>query len=446
MARVIGRIFRGLRKTLKWVAVLVVTVLTIVLAVVLGYVFGWHSQPAPAKTASDALSVSPQEAIMKPTPSTPSESPMKDRLIEARAMMRYGNDRSLAAARAFFLIEEIPASQLEEAFIEACALVPLSSLERESVARMILRRWSRFDPAAAFAACFERVHSKRDSGFFLHSVQMGLAYEPLLIFSERDPWAAFEAWKEYAATRDVGYADTARFLLSGVFKKWVERDFDSAVAVYETLEPKFAKYALRGLVDAPVEHRDRVLEILENKGDAEALASARERIITRMARHGQAEKAVEWLEGFEMDDATRATLEEKLAEDWAWNEPQKAAAWVLSSADDRTRPSRIETIVDRWAEWEANRAGEWLGQMVDAYGAQADLGVREFARAIARNDPETSLEWLAIIQDDEIRKRGARRVGMEFARGIVEGAEEMVERSELSERDREALLKGMKER
>ncbi|HUF62594.1 MAG TPA: hypothetical protein VMN36_11015 [Verrucomicrobiales bacterium] len=188
------------------------------------------------------------------------------------------------------------------------------------------------------------------------------------------------------------------------------------------------------------DQRAQALALLEESGDVHALAEGRKTLVKRLARSGDHEQAIDWLDQQNLDPQTRVPLEEEIAEGWFPQAPSEAAAWLLSRSDDNTRAKRLAEITGDWADWEANAAGAWLGRMVEEYGPQADQAIGRFAESVATKDPSTALEWLATITNDAERQKAAQLIGRRFSMSMMDGVDSLLTDSPLGETDRAIVL------
>ena len=431
---------RRLLVAIKWSAV----VAGLAVASVLGFSLGWKSWSADKSTLeasaqrSVALSVKGTEVPASAAAKLSATEVIDVFLDDALGAVRFSGAMGLGKAQAFKLVESLRPSQLPSAF--AAAIEEPRTSSRDRVIDFLLDRWARIDPQKAFPACAEAFESDREA--FLERARM-----PLFYFAKTDAASAYAAWRDHFSPLDKDYDNSTELPLSGVFSSWAKQDFDAAYAEYLNLTGEEAEYALRGLInDDDPEQRDRVLELVEQSGDTEALAKARSSIVRSLARAGEHDQAVAWLEEQNLDVVSRAPLEESLANGWFYSSPADAAAWLIERSDDSNRPERMADFAQTWADWEANAAGEWLGKMVEEHGSQADLAIGKFARTIANQDPPTALDWVAAIEDDKLRQIAARRVGGQFSMRMIDGVEAILADSPLSETDKLVVLEASKKR
>ncbi len=431
MTRLFKRMGNHALATMKWM--LLCGALLIVL---LGaFVLGWKSRTSEKEILKgDAVDRGPRVPTIIGTSNSESdkaETEGPERLLStAIGTLRFGG--RMGEAEAFQMVEDLEKADLPNAFATAIGLPPTPS--RDRLIDFLLDRWARIDPPSAFAACADAFGSDRES--FLARARM-----PLLYLGREDPASAFAAWRKHYAPLDEAYDDSTEFQLSGIFTNWARKDFETAFQEYLNLGGENAKYALRGLFDhGNLDQRVRVLTLLEESGEVDALAEGRKTLVKRLARSGDHEQAIAWLDQQNLDAQIRAPLEEGIAEGWFPQAPGEAAAWLLSRSDDSNRGKRLAEITRDWADWEANAAGAWLGRMVEEYGPQSDKAIGRFAESIATKDPSTALEWLATITNDAERQKAAQLIGRRLSMTMMDGVDLLLTDSPLGEEDRAIVL------
>ncbi len=415
------------------------TILAIVLAIVLaviGFLGGWKSYSGTPSEVQEVMSKHEAESSMLPQHRQPSSKrDLAATFADTQAAVRFSGRLSHGTAAAYAKLRELSPSQLAEVFALAIAAPRTSS--GDEMIDLILDCWAQADPDAAVSGCVEAFRGDREQ--FLERARMPLHY-----LAERDPQAAFVAWQKHWQPLDKGYDNSSEFQLTSVFRAWGQRDLSAALAAYDAANlGEAGEYAIEGILSQTLDdsaQRDAVLAHLEANGNPGIIAKARETVIENMTRAGDVAKAVTWLEDLPVEPQERAALEEELATHWFRADQRSAAAWLLERSDDGNRPDRIKLLIRDWAGWEPNAAGVWLGEMIRAFGQQADPGIAMFAHRVAAKDPSSALEWLQAVGDPELRLKTAKRLGDEWQRrGESQNITALLSQATLAETDKNII-------
>lgn len=133
--------------------------------------------------------------------------------------------------------------------------------------------------------------------------------------------------------------------------------------------------------------------------------------------------------------AGRAVRE--VAEEYARNDPSAAVEWA-ETLPEQHQGSALRESFERWTREDAVAAGEYLTGMSD--GAARDAAVSSFAGALDREDPQTAASWAATIGDEGARNQTLEAVARSWMRTNKEEAQTWLPNSGLAPEVQERIV------
>ncbi len=124
--------------------------------------------------------------------------------------------------------------------------------------------------------------------------------------------------------------------------------------------------------------------------------------------YGYLDNPQHWVERLPLvGDSARPKAAEELAQAWAKQAPEEAAAWQASLAQGDSRNSAAGGIALGWAREDSHGAAEWV-QSLPA-GGEYDKAAAGMVLALAGQSPQQAWDWALTITDDNQRKQAATR-------------------------------------
>lgn len=190
----------------------------------------------------------------------------------------------------------------------------------------------------------------------------------LSAWTAQDPEAASAYFQENLD--DFGVVDAHQKALAGtIASEWTRQDADAALDWAASLPPEVSGEAY-GQVAAELVRQD----------PAQAVA------------------ALDTLEtGFE-----RAEMLESMVRQWAYVDPQAAAAWMLDATQGTDQLAATTQLMNAWMDTDPMSASTWLSQLENGPVKDQAIVALTQSRAVAR-DPEAAAAWSAAIEDPSVR-------------------------------------------
>ena len=254
-------------------------------------------------------------------------------------------------------LDRLPTDQFAEAYL-AIASSPLSEVRRAEHS-LVLQAWAERDPLGALGHLQE------------NGAEDWERETTVSTWATIDPDAAF-AWA--STSEDAGSVNN-----------WVVGALRGMAAV----NPDLARDYLAQL--EPGDTRSRSLKSLD-------------RYITQYGF----DYATEWIAGVQ-DEGLRGQASRTMADELVALDPAQAGEWNASIADVKTRRAVSETVADRWARQDLEAAKAWVNNLPADTQTEAAEGV---ARHYARQDPVEAANWLAGLGDSPDLD-GAKRILIE---------------------------------
>jgi hypothetical protein len=214
--------------------------------------------------------------------------------------------------------------------------------------------------------------------------------------SDEDPQLA----SEFVSLLPAGSRQSAAG--RALVKNWGDRDFSSALA--------WAKQADDGL-------RQTVLPDL----------------VTRMAWNdlpGAMSLAQSIGGGKAQERATVSVL-------WQWSnrDPAAAAAWAATQPKN---PVYWGWIARNWAGQDSAAATQWLTSLPD--GSEKDVALADGAEALAKQEPQSAADWIALIGDEKKRNTAYESLARKWLETAPKAAQAWLENAPLSPEAKAKLL------
>ena len=339
--------------------------------------------------------------------------------------------------RLYVYAERLTAAEMAGALNDALHL-PLS--QRNAALAVLLGRWSEFDPEAATRYASELPKSAESQELRERALRVwaGRDFSAALAWSLKqekgdnrnrclselachiattDPAGAMRFVQSHFKPAEVAFA------YQRLFVAWAERDFESAYAEVQALEPRLRSPLLLAVLQTRVEKEPRrvleaasALKNLEHTGSLidsalqtwvkRDLATAQQWALTQppgrlrgaaiyecsaSAARYDPESSLNWalnnLEGKEQDYALGSAL-------WVIAERDRDAAIskARSFANDRTRESALGTVASAIAGTDPQTALQILGELPE--GEARTTSTRSVCASWALNEPKAAAQWL----------------------------------------------------
>jgi hypothetical protein len=254
-------------------------------------------------------------------------------------------------------LDRLPTDQFAEAYL-AITSSPLSDVRR-SEHSLVLQAWAERDPLGALAHLQE------------NGAEDWERETTVSTWATNDPEGAF-AWA--SSSEDAGPVNN-----------WVVGALRGIAAV----SPDLARDYLASM--EPGETRARSLKDLG-------------RYITQYGF----DYATGWIAAME-DDGLRGQASRSFADELVAIDPVQASQWNTTIADTKTRRDVSETVADLWAREDLESAKAWVDSLPIDTQTEAAEGI---ARHYARQNPEAAANWLAGLGDSPDLD-GAKRIFIE---------------------------------
>lgn len=145
--------------------------------------------------------------------------------------------------------------------------------------------------------------------------------------------------------------------------------------------------------------------------------------------------AVEWVSQYAGDESASRAVS-RVASQWANDDPQAVLTWA-DSLPDTAKAQAYGEAFDEWTRKDATAAGEYLTTM-QASPAR-DAAVEQFSTSVAREEPQTAIQWAETIADQEARTEALTRVAQTWYRQDKEATTEWLATSGLPEESVKAV-------
>ena len=165
----------------------------------------------------------------------------------------------------------------------------------------------------------------------------------------------------------------------------------------------------------------------ESLPDGSVKSSAFDRVAENYARNNP-EEAAEWVKGHaDKEYAERAVRE--ISEELARKDPAAAVSWA-EDLPEESQAGAMRTSIEMWTREDPTAAGNYLTTMEQS--PARDSAVSSFAQAYDREDPAIAAEWAGSIADEKMRTDTMESVARSWLRSNSEEAKQWLPSSGLS--------------
>lgn len=308
-----------------------------------------------------------------------------------------------------------------------------------------------------------------------------------------EAWGKIDGAAAIAAVAEMGGDGRRRsFASMSAITGWASVDPEGAKAHLAKIENGWEKgMMLQGLVSGLAKNDPAAATAYVLKVDAEQRAAAAARpegergrgddrfrgfsvdrqmdaIASVQMRRGVAE-ATAWAEGLPAG-SIKASAFDRVAEDYAQNDPVAAAEWVRAHAGneyaeravrevaeelarkdpaaavnwveqlpENSQSGAMRETMERWTRADPVAAGEYLTAMPQS--EVRDSAVSSFARELDRNEPQVAADWAGSIQNEELRVQTLESVARSWMRSNAEEARGWLPASGISAESQQNILR-----
>jgi hypothetical protein len=130
--------------------------------------------------------------------------------------------------------------------------------------------------------------------------------------------------------------------------------------------------------------------------------------------------AANWVAGLTGDPALKASASAQVAKAWAANDPAAAATWAaqqdLQNADPNApgtpNGQLLATAIQSWAGYDLDGPGQFLNQLPAS--PTKDSSVAIFAMSSTSEDPQSAMQWVNTITNDQTRNGATIGVALQW--------------------------------
>jgi hypothetical protein len=164
-------------------------------------------------------------------------------------------------------------------------------------------------------------------------------------------------------------------------------------------------------------------------------ASAFDRVAENFAREDP-EAAAEWVKSHAGNEYAERAIRE-VAEELGRDDPSAAVRW-LAELPDESQSRAIHQSMERWTKEDPVAAGEYLTAMPAS--ATRDAAVRSFANELDGSEPRVAADWAGTIRDEQVRLETLSGVARSWIRSDPEEARAWLPSSGLPAEQQEQVL------
>jgi len=370
------------------------------------------AQPGkPSKPGADGT-VHPEHTLQPTAAASATASTLREILAKSdpvnriRALMEYA--------------EQIPTDAIASVLKDLREGTPEWDPEAKIVMHMLLTRWARESPDAAYAS-LNSLDLRQQGGEGVSIVASLAALDPKRAV----------AWLQDPENKLVDFPFVGQILAGTIGKEWVRQDSAAALAWARSLPENqqggayvgvlgtlagtdpAAAAALAAQLDPGGARRNVIGDIAESwarKSPQAALDWARSlgdddgRTATRQALGGWAltepAAAAAYLDQLPAADVDGELLK-TVAGPWTSQAPATAATWLSARPEGDGKNQAMGDVMWNWTKQNPVEASTWLHDQPS--GPARDAGINGLALATFDNDPEGALTWAASISDEKTR-------------------------------------------
>ena len=298
--------------------------------------------------------------------------------------------------RAIAPIAELDDSQLQEALAEVETSVK-EPQQKMMFYSLLLGQWAETDGPAAMAYA----ESKLEKGSMF---DMGVTSSVLGTWARRDPEAVWK-WME-TEHKDDGNDRTRMMALSSIFSGMAANNLDSAFARLGTLDEQSRAMALNGIAMSASDDASR-RRLLERSASLppEQRAQIRQMVAGQWAMSNP-DDAVAWIHSLPTDEQKPAR--ESAAQMMLMMKPALGADLMLEGADEKDRAQLYNRVAMQWAGQDPRAAGEWLTKQPQ--GPELDSARSTYAMIVSQRDPAAAMDWARSVQDQDQRLQSIAQI------------------------------------
>lgn len=310
----------------------------------------------------------------------------------------------------------LPVHRIPEALDLLRQKTPEWDTESKMLTHLLLTRWAKADPEAAFASL--------DNANF--SLERGRSLSILAALASLDPQRAAD-WLTSPSNAQAFYPVIGHILAGTITKEWSRRDSEAALEWAQTLadQQKAGAYSgVLGTIAATNPQKAASLALTLEPGDARDHVLGE--IAGSWARHAP-EEALAWttqLNPEERDNPTAIALKswaerepanaarfldqqsgtahlELIASQWSRRDPAGATNWLAAKPRSPQRDSALAKTLWNWTTQQPKAASDWIQNQPNGPGK--DQAIAGLAIAAVEFDPPTAIAWAQKISAPVLR-------------------------------------------
>jgi hypothetical protein len=147
-----------------------------------------------------------------------------------------------------------------------------------------------------------------------------------------------------------------------------------------------------------------------------------------------------FIDEFMRDDPLLIHAADRVAAEWAHDDPPAAIAWMEQYHDRDGFDGCIDSVTIAWMQHDLESASAWLGTLES--GAARDAGVAQLIEHVMDIDPISAVEWSATISNPEVRVRFLNESAQAVQRyaNAPNALKDLIESLPLSDDERAAVV------
>lgn len=310
--------------------------------------------------------------------------------------------------------------------------------EANMLSHLLLAKWVKHDPEAAFASLDVADFTK----------MRGHTTSILSALSAYDPRRAAD-WLQEPNNAFGFYPKLGHILAGTIAREWARQDLDAALSWAKELptQQQTGAYAgiLKPLAAVDPEQASSLAITLED-------SNARHYLVSEIAETWALSSPLDtlnWANSLTSQDRQEATLSALytwaqdqprevasyldsqpevqaeflplLSDSWSRRQPLEAADWIISKPGSSHRNTAIRKALWNWTTQNPSSAADWIDAQPS--GSARDHAIAGFTTAAAEFNPSTALEWTGKISNLELRKEFKKRTLESWTKRDPKGAE-----------------------
>ncbi|MFM2171375.1 MAG: hypothetical protein RI957_1604 [Verrucomicrobiota bacterium] len=146
--------------------------------------------------------------------------------------------------------------------------------------------------------------------------------------------------------------------------------------------------------------------------DGAMKGAAMNRIAGEFARNNP-EAAAKWVARYADQDFAASTIE-RVTRPWTEKNPQAAVSWLESLPAGRGQNTGLQTAFNDWEDRDPAAATKYLSSMPNS--PQRDTSISGFASGYAWQNPKMAIQWAGSISDPKMRQNSLTQAGQIYFR------------------------------